>query len=171
MDGSQIQQCSVGCWVTGLRMEEGWHSQLGAVAKATFKDNTDSDLTLRGWSVHEKGGEGVRFSAPDGEVVVKGWPGDVCNVVAPTEHGAVVLLFNGGQVNATLFEEEEENEGGSDDDNPEAESPEGLGTDGIEHAGSFRMSMEEVSPEPKAGGAEPGNDVPSPDGEVESPSP
>lgn len=188
MDGSQIQQCSVGCWVTGLRMEEGWNSQLAAVAKAKFKDNSDSDLTLRGWSVHEKGGEGVRFSAPDGEVVVKGWPADIVNVVAPTEHGAAILLFNGGQVNATLFEEEEEevNDGGSDDDNLAAESPEALGTKGVQgvaegaemdpNTGSFNMdmeddaqlntgsfSMEDVAPESKAGSAEP--DAPEADAE------
>merc|ERR1719215_1312840 len=126
MDGSQIQQCVIGCSVTGMLIKEGWNEKLGSMAKAKFTDNVDADLMLRGWSIQEKGGEGVRFSAPDGEVVVKGWPSEACNVVAPTESGAVVLLFNGGQVNATLFEEsdeEEESDGGSDADSPMAESP------------------------------------------------
>jgi hypothetical protein len=116
LDGSHIELCTLGVSVTGLQIQEGWNPILGSLAKANFVSNTDADLTLRAWSILEKGTEVIRNAAPDGEVIVKGWPAEACNVVAPTESGAVVLLFKGGNVNATLFQDDEDGGDGEEAD-------------------------------------------------------
>lgn len=115
LEGTAVEGCACGVAVTGLDVREGWSEVLSSIAGATLVNNGDADLRLRAWSVLEASGV-LRQAPPNVEVSVSGWPQELCNVVAPTDRGPVVLHFVRGQVNATLFEEEE---GGEDEEEEE----------------------------------------------------
>merc|ERR1712176_817962 len=80
-----------------------------------LSENSESDLRLQAWSVTEKATKVVRQAPPGQEVSVRGWPGEKCSVVVPTDKGAVILLFDGARVNATLFDENENSEDDASD--------------------------------------------------------
>ncbi|CAE8624624.1 unnamed protein product [Polarella glacialis] len=116
LDGSHVERCVCGVALTGLHVGEGWSEVLVSLAGASLALNSEADLRLRAWSVQEQASGLIRHAPPGEEVSVCGWPGEQCNVVAPTDRGPVVLHFNGGKVNATLFEDEDEGCAGSEED-------------------------------------------------------
>lgn len=108
LNGSHIQRCACGIALVGLSVDEGWTDALASVAGVAVSGNTEADLRIQGWSVRERASGVVREAPPGEEVSIQGWPTEHCSVVAPTDHGPVVLHVKAGSVNATLFEDEEE---------------------------------------------------------------
>lgn len=106
LEGSRIERCRQGVAVTGLMIDEGWNQTLGSLAGATFLRNEEADLVLRAWGIQGRRGRAELRAADDSEVAVLGWPAEACSVVAPLESGGAVLHFNGGNVNATVFDED-----------------------------------------------------------------
>jgi len=134
--GTRVEDCSDAVVITGLDVKEGWNEVFGAVEDIAFVNNSGANLTLRGWSIYEQSGA-VRLAPPGEQITVRGWPQEACNVIAPTDHGPVVLHFIGGKVNTTLFEDDYEGGTIDDDDKDACTSP----------TYGFRNFQMEVSPE------------------------
>lgn len=113
--GTRVEDCADAVVITGLDVKEGWNEVFGTVEDIAFVNNSGANLTLRGWSIYEQSGA-VRLAPPGEVITVRGWPLESCNVIAPTDHGPVVLHFTGSKVNTTLFEDEYEGVA-SDDEN------------------------------------------------------
>jgi len=107
LEGSEMRDCQCGIALTGLDLEEGWSEALAACADVTMVRSTEADLRIQGWNVLERDTGRMRHAPPGEEVSVRGWPHEQCTVVAPTDHGPVVLHIKGGSLNTTLFEDEE----------------------------------------------------------------
>merc|ERR1712216_603292 len=129
--GTRVERCGDAVAVPGLNVNEGWNEVFRTLEDVVFEENSGANLALRGWSIREKSGID-RLAPPGEELAVRDWPGEACNVVAPTDRGPVVLHVTGGQVNATLFEDDEE---------------EGADAEGD---GSFEASTLEKSPKGEA---------------------
>lgn len=107
LEGTHIERCACGISLTGLDVEEGWSDALVSLSGASLALNSEADLRLRAWSIREKAGE-LRQAPPGREISACGWPSEQCNVVAPTDRGPVVLHFDAGKVNATLWDGEDD---------------------------------------------------------------
>lgn len=110
LDGCRVEGCGLGLALTGLELAEGWSDALVSCAGVVMVGNEGADLRIQGWSVQEKDTQRLRQAPPGEQVSVSGWPNEHCTVVAPTDHGPVVLHIKGGSVNTTLFEDEEESQ-------------------------------------------------------------
>mmetsp|Transcript_61579 Transcript_61579/g.115156 ORF Transcript_61579/g.115156 Transcript_61579/m.115156 type:complete len:305 (-) Transcript_61579:76-990(-) len=143
LEGSHVERCICGVALTGLDVEEGWSNALASLSGASLTLNSEADLRLRAWSIREKDGS-VRQAPPGREISVCGWPSEQCNVVAPTDRGPVVMHFDAGKVNVTLWDAE-------DDDNDDGDD---AGSNADSSGGPLGSSFQEIEL--------PGHEAPSP---------